>query len=221
MLRWIVVRLSSSQGRTVSFRDAAGILREELEAFQQHSEQIEQARHNLIEALRAETLTAWGKRDARRGEPNPAAQYEAIAGSLFLDDLVSLTDWGTIGADPDHPTAIFNYHGPTFRDVRFYSAEVSKIWPPLTLPSRQGQSASVEARLDRTGAPGRPTSRSLVEREFERRRDAGETLETLIAEARALSAWLGKEYPHYAQMTEKTIANCIRVSYRAQKATKL
>jgi hypothetical protein len=129
MLRWIVVRLSSGQGRTVSFQDAAGILREELKAFQQYNEQIEQARHQLMEALRAETVTAWGKRDARRGEPNPAAQYEAIAGSLFLDELVSFTEWGTIGADPDQPTAIFNYRGPTFREVRFHAANVLQVWP--------------------------------------------------------------------------------------------
>jgi hypothetical protein len=105
------------------------MLREEIEALQQDDERIEQARQILMGALRAGTLTAWGKRDARRGVPNPTASYEAITASVYLDDLVSITAWGTVGADPKQLEAICNYHGPSFRDVRFYTADVLKVCP--------------------------------------------------------------------------------------------
>jgi hypothetical protein len=129
MLRWIVSRVGARQGRAVSFQAAGGILREKIEALQRYSAQIGRARPDLMETLRAGTLTAWGKRDARRGEPNPAAQYEAVVASVFLDELVSLTEWDTIGPESEHPTAIFTYRGPTFREVRFYAADVLQVWP--------------------------------------------------------------------------------------------
>jgi hypothetical protein len=129
MLRWIVRQLRAKHGRVVSFREAATLLREEIDARHRYESQINEARQNLMVALRAGTLRAWGKRDARRGEPNPAAEHEAVAVSLFLDELVALTEWDTIGPDPEHPTAIFTYRGPTFRDVRFYTIDVLHSWP--------------------------------------------------------------------------------------------
>jgi len=100
MLRWIVRRLRAKHGRVVPFGEAADLLREELEAVARYNAHVEEARQELITALRARTLVAWGKRDARRGEPNPAAEYEAIPQNLFLDDLVSVSEWGTVGPVP-------------------------------------------------------------------------------------------------------------------------
>jgi hypothetical protein len=129
MLRWIVRQLRAKQGRVVPFREAADLLRKELEAVARYNAQVEEARRELITALRARTLTAWGKRDARHGEPTLAAEYEAIPANLFLDDLVSVSTWGTVGPDPEHPIAFFDYRGATFRDARFYAADVWQLWP--------------------------------------------------------------------------------------------
>ena len=62
----------------------------------------------------------------------------------------------------------------------------------------------------RSGAPGRPTSRHLVEQQAERRRESGEVLKSVSAEGEALAQWLTKSYPAHPQMTGGTIANCIR-----------
>ena len=129
MLRWILRQLQAKQGRIVSFREAAEVLRAEVEANLRDDELIKQAKRDLMEVLRARRLTAWGKPNGRRGQPNPAAEYEAIKASVYLDDLVSLTEWNAIGADPDNLTAIVEYRGPSYRDVRFYAADVLQVWP--------------------------------------------------------------------------------------------
>jgi hypothetical protein len=72
---------------------------------------------------------------------------------------------------------------------------------------------------DRTGGQGRPTSRHLVEMEFQRRAMAREVADTLKAEAQVLSAWLTRTHVRLAQMTPKTVENCIRKPYKLAKAT--
>lgn len=67
----------------------------------------------------------------------------------------------------------------------------------------------------RTGAPGRPTSRQLVELEFERRRLKGEALNTIGAEAEALSRWLRVQHKNQPQMKEVTVANTIRRAFNS------
>jgi hypothetical protein len=132
MLRSIVSQLKTKHRRIVTFREAAGILQSELEAFRLFNVRTDEAKRELVDALPAGKLTAWGKRDTRRGQPDPSAQHEAILASVFLDELVSVTEWGTVGADPEHPTATFEYHGPAFRDVRFYADDVTRLWPGRT-----------------------------------------------------------------------------------------
>jgi hypothetical protein len=107
----------------VSYTELAAMLRAELDA--DADSRVAKALHDLLEALRACKLTAWGKRDV--GEPNPAAQYEAIPASLFMDHRVSITEWGTISVNPEHPMAISEYRGPRFREARFYTAEVLSL----------------------------------------------------------------------------------------------
>jgi hypothetical protein len=129
MLRGILGQLSAKQGRIVSFRDAADMLRAELEGCAQDAQLIKQAKRDLMEMLRARRLTAWGKRSGRRGQPDPAAEYEAIEARVYLDELVAVTEWGAIDADPDNLTAIVEYRGPSYREVRFYTGDVQQIWP--------------------------------------------------------------------------------------------
>jgi hypothetical protein len=79
-----------------------------------------------------------------------------------------------------------------------------------------------EASLDwtepdprRTGFPGRPPKgKHLIEREFQRRADAGEVCSTLHDEADALLEWLISEHPSAPPPTVKTIKNNIRSLYR-------
>jgi hypothetical protein len=71
---------------------------------------------------------------------------------------------------------------------------------------------------DRTGSPGRPSSKHLVENEFKRRCRAGETEETITEQAKQLSAWLHQTYPGLAQMTQGTTENAIRQEFNRNKA---
>jgi hypothetical protein len=67
----------------------------------------------------------------------------------------------------------------------------------------------------RTGASGRPSSRHLVQAEFERRVASGTALGTLAEEAAHLVSWLAEAHPSAPPMTEKTIRNTLRESHRA------
>ncbi len=87
MLRWIRATARHREGRLVTYAELAARLRAELETGAKEEAQIERARRKLLEALRAAKLTAWGKLDTRQGQPNPAAQYEAIPASIFIDEL--------------------------------------------------------------------------------------------------------------------------------------
>jgi hypothetical protein len=66
----------------------------------------------------------------------------------------------------------------------------------------------------RTGEPGRPTSKQLVEREHARRLAAGQAHEILAEEARYLVAWLLKRHPEAPSLTVETIQNRIRTAHR-------
>lgn len=72
----------------------------------------------------------------------------------------------------------------------------------------------VQQRMRGSGAAGRPTSiPNLIIPEL-RRRSADNTLElTLAAEARALSAWLAKEYPNEPQVLPRSCEIGIRHVY--------
>jgi hypothetical protein len=68
-----------------------------------------------------------------------------------------------------------------------------------------------------SGAPGRPTSRHLVEEEMRRRFASGIAESSLRAEARHLLKWLKQHHPKAPTMTEKTIENAFRELYRSLK----
>jgi hypothetical protein len=60
----------------------------------------------------------------------------------------------------------------------------------------------------------------LIAIELERRRVAGETLATQMAEAGALAAWLVKEHPQAPPPAAKAITNSLREKLRAAIAEK-
>lgn len=129
MLRWIVRQLSAKSGRNVPFAEAARMLREGLEQSQRGCVQTDRALRDLIHALRVRRLLIWAKRDLPDRKANPSAQYECLDAGLFLDELVSVTEWGTVGPDPELPVARFKYCGPTFREGRLYTADILGLWP--------------------------------------------------------------------------------------------
>lgn len=70
---------------------------------------------------------------------------------------------------------------------------------------------------DRTGFPGAPEKgRTKIIREFNRRLAAGETLEGVRAEARALLEWYGQEHPSAPVPQLKSTENLIRTGHRSR-----
>lgn len=67
---------------------------------------------------------------------------------------------------------------------------------------------------------GRPSSRSLIIGEFERRKTAGDVLLTLSKEAALLEDWLANQYPDQPPATAKTIQGQIREDFNAYWAEK-
>jgi hypothetical protein len=157
VLRWIRSKARQREGRLVTYAELVEALRTEVETERDESQRIDLARSELMEALRESRLTAWAKRDLRRGEADPAAVHEAVPANIFMDDAVVVTTRDQIGPDQDHPDAWYRYHGPHFRDVKFYSAEVLKVWPltPM-IEAPAGPDVARDSPPERGTRGGRP-----------------------------------------------------------------
>jgi hypothetical protein len=75
------------------------------------------------------------------------------------------------------------------------------------------QELGASVPIHKTGAPGRPSSKHLVEPEAQRRLNAGEYPKTLAEFAKQLAKWLRQSHPEAAPMTEKTICNAVRTMW--------
>ena len=60
------------------------------------------------------------------------ASHEAIPASMFLDELIGVTNWGTIEPDPERSLAFVEWRGRRYLDMSFYTAEVVRLWPART-----------------------------------------------------------------------------------------
>ena len=86
--------------------------------------------------------------------------------------------------------------------------EVARTWPfALSLPDR-------EPVPGHTGAPGRPSSMSLVTAKFRERCESSAAKPKLAEEAAELSNWLTASHPEWPQLKPKTISNSIRGEFR-------
>jgi hypothetical protein len=154
MLRRIRARARQREGHLVTYSELAVRLREELEKAARDSTRMVLARQELLEALRASKLTAWGKPKTGRGLRNSGAPYERIPASIFIHDWVSVTEWGDVDGDPEDLTATFEYHGPRYSDIRFYTSDVMNVWPAKKHnPVEKEEPNPVEPPRSRGGRP--------------------------------------------------------------------
>jgi hypothetical protein len=95
-LRRLRAKARKREGRLVSYTELAAMLRAEVAANAEEDSRVTKVRHDLLEALRASKLTAWGKRDARGGEPNPAAERArpCIRRGMAANEVVEAHDGG-------------------------------------------------------------------------------------------------------------------------------
>lgn len=170
------------------------------------------AQGEMIAAVRDERLELLGHEAKGDGQSDPSAVAKRIESALFLGPrTIDLDGW--VREDRQRPVDEWaGYSGPYFDRLHFRTNEVVALWPER-LPANSSVSGH-------TGAQGRPTSRHLVKREFEHRVERKVVLNSLKAEAQALSDWLTVTHDGLPPMSRKTVENCIRAGYNRQKTSK-
>ncbi|MBR1156589.1 hypothetical protein [Bradyrhizobium sp. JYMT SZCCT0428] len=141
--------------------------------------------------------------------------------TLVRNEPIDPSDWATLTVDwekskADSPGMLLPnapWDGSfSLSGIYVKQEDVKRLWPEASA------NVAIESKLpsatDRTGSPGRPTPRHLVEAEFKRRADKGEAESSLREQARILETWLRQTHPDLARMTAATIENAIRTVYR-------
>ncbi|MGU3326112.1 hypothetical protein ACLBXB_04165 [Methylobacterium mesophilicum] len=98
----------------------------------------------------------------------------------------------------------FEYYRTMYYVVKVSLQDILSIWPEIAA-KRSELIKSVG--IPNSGAPGRPSSISLVEEELDRRISKGEKHKNNVEWARILEEWLKKTHPHAHNLTSKTIIN--------------
>ena len=196
LLRELCVRARRLQ-RLAGLPDLAAALAHDIRTDLRTTKSLKEACRRIQRGVLDGAVVAYGQQDGR--------DFEPIASQLFLDESARLSLFDRLDLSPRDGARA----GRRFEKVRFKTSEIAALRDDASL---------VEGKwsLDRytTGAPGRPTSAHLIEAEFERRTEAGETQASLRAEANALAAWLQQAHPGAPRMSWKTIENHIRVRFR-------
>jgi hypothetical protein len=151
----------------------------------------------FIAKLRDGELTAWGR------EGSPIGPWREIPSSA----------WSTLRLD-DPNMGTVKGPGVTLFDVRVGPRLKTAPGPP---PQPERTPVPVPP-LPKKGAPGRPSSWRLVEREFERRRQLGQLESSMTREAQFLARWLRLNHPDKQPMKPKTISNRLGKRYREAKS---
>jgi hypothetical protein len=99
-----------------------------------------------------------------------------------------------------------------YDNVVFRRQNILAIWQPR-FPEEFERDLTTPL-VTKTGAPGRPSSMHLVEREYRARGDRGDTNARIGEEAKVLSEWLQTTHPDAPRLTPKTIANQLRHEHR-------
>ena len=194
-------------GRLVSYGELAQMLRAEMAERDQQRTMLDDASQALWGAIWDGIATAWGVPSA-----TPSAVHEELPRTLGLVKLRFRRD----ATEPGDANTVEEWaearSKPKFHSVRFDRVQVEKSGLRRTEPP------GVENVLTtQTGVAGRPTSRHLVEPEFERRIANCGLEVTVGAEARVLADWLLRTHPQAAPMTAGTIETLIRARFRQHK----
>jgi hypothetical protein len=181
-------------------------------------ERIEAAGQAIVEMIRRGDVEAWGRfcdRDhgTRLSGMAPITDNSSfLAEPLFVDPHVDV-----IRTEFDNGDGQFNPVDQEYRDVvlnRTQFLEAIKLQRPS--PQAEGAAIGNTGAIQRnvrmnepiaTGAPGRPTSMHLVERELDRRIAAGDSWPNKTSAAQELSDWLRLNHKYAPQLTPKTIRN--------------
>jgi hypothetical protein len=122
--------------------------------------------------------------------------------------------YSTHSSPPPAPGSVTLPGGITLRGVRVFAASPRVASPTEPQVQQPADEPADGVEVYRTGVPGRPTSKQLVEQEHARRLAEGKAHVTLADEARHLAAWLVQRHPHAPSLTAGSVENSVRRAHR-------
>jgi hypothetical protein len=146
-----------------------------------------------------------------------AGRFEAIIYDPHHDKILSLDrrDWGKHGLGrPSNLVSDFVAPDDLFQPGPL-AATSDGVARPVCFQRDAFEVALYGGlRARRSGTPGRPTSKHLIEAEFDRRISAGSVANKLPDESKYLEKWLTHTHPKEPRLSWKTIRNIIRTKFR-------
>lgn len=129
--------------------------------------------------------------------------------------VIPMSEWS--GA-VDWKDETLQSRGRVYRHVRtIVGGKLTPEQDKMVKRRRAGGPAPLDQEPASGGFPGRPTSKHLVEAEFQRRVKAGEIEQSLQRQAEVLAIWLRKVHSEMPQAEVKTIVNNLREAYRSAR----
>jgi len=130
-----------------------------------------------------------------------------LSSELYLSSCIYMDDehWRQ-----DFNDSLQTRHGAKWSHLMVLKSDVLRHWP---FSSREHENHTAPS-VTKTGAPGRPSSMHLVEREYLARAARGDTNASIGEEAKVLCDWLQSAHPDAPPLTAKTIANRMRHEHR-------
>jgi hypothetical protein len=179
----------------------------------------------LLSRISSDEVAVTGLREGQREKieghifAGISVDYPFADTELLLSSELYLSS--RIYVDDEHWRKGFNdslqtRYGCKWSHLMVLKSDVLRHWP-FSSPENENSTTPLATK---TGAPGRPSSMHLVEREYRARGDRGDTKANIGEEAKVLSEWLRSTHPDAPRLTPKTIANRLRHEHRMRKAQK-
>lgn len=198
-----------------------------------NDDELERAANCLLEAAQNGAITIYGvAKNEVENRPIPAERFAIQAMSFTGDvgdaDLLFGERKETNAPPPvvlcwmsgleddwrnDDGDKIETRFHVLWRRISVKKAELCTTWPRIEV-AREDPKAKY---LPKGGGAGRPTAMPFVKEEAKRRRDMGETLPTIAAEAKHLHQWCTETHPDIDPPSQNRIETAIRFAYNAWK----
>lgn len=129
-LRLISGKFRRQEGRVVSFREMLAALRADLLENWRDDRGIKNAATQIMEALRAGRLIAYGQPSFENGAPKRTLPHEVVPLGVLMHPITTIDIRNEITAEVNDDVATWVARkGLTYHDVRFQTAAVLALWP--------------------------------------------------------------------------------------------
>jgi hypothetical protein len=197
-------------------------------------EHLEGAAKELLGALTSEELVSFGVSvGSGTSLPAPVPSHHFMKACSFFGDIpfelifseAAVLHWGLLAEKDwrsERGDIIEDRWKLYWKRLCVRRIDLQRKWPAAarTPHVEENERSTIDTlSIYRTGAPGRPSAIQFVERKWRERRDAGQALDSLSAEAKALNAWCAEKHLNIAAPAPGTIENRIRSEYNSWKSS--